>query len=265
MPVMSPAPLDGRVAVVTGGARGIGREIALALAHAGADVAVSSRRREDAASTVAAIEARGRRGLAFALDLTDRAQVAPAFAEVVDALGGLDVLVCNSGVGGPSAPLWDVTDGEWDEVLDVNVTGPFLCARAALPHMVAAGSGSVVLVGSMTGKRPLLHRAPYATSKLALVGLCRTLALDLGPHGVRVNLVSPGFVGGDRLEWVIENQAVARGEDVETVRASMSADSPLNRFTEAADVASTVVFLAGDAARAITGEDVNVSSGLVMY
>lgn len=258
-------PLHGRVAVVTGGARGIGREIALALADAGADVVVTARNRADAQATVDQVESRGRRGLAVALDLADRTQVAPAFDEIARSFPTLDVLVCNSGVGGPSAPLWDVDDEAWDEVVDVNLTGTFLCVRAAAPRMVEAGRGVVLVVGSMTGKRPLLHRAPYAASKLAIVGLCRTLALDLGEHGVRANVISPGFVAGERLEWVIENQAEALGADLEQVREDLLADTPLKRFTTSGDVASTAVFLASDAAAAITGQDVNVSSGLVMY
>lgn len=261
----SPAPLLGRTVMVTGAARGIGREIALAMGDAGADVVVTARRRDDAQGTVDKIEARGRRGLAVALDLSDRTQVAPAFAEAAGAFGGIDVLVCNSGIGGPSAPLWTVPDAEWDEVVEVNLTGTFLCVRAAAPHMVEAGRGVVLVVGSMTGKRPLLHRAPYAATKMAIVGLCRTLALDLGEHGVRVNVISPGFVAGERLEWVIENQAEALDSDVESVRATLMSDTPLKRFTTAGDVAATAVFLASDAASAITGEDVNVSSGLVMY
>lgn len=258
-------PLLDRTVVVTGAARGIGREIALAMADAGADVVVTARNRADAQGTVDEIETRGRRGLAVALDLSDRSQVTPAFAEIIEVFGGIDVLVCNSGVGGPSAPLWSVPDAEWDEVIDVNLTGTFLCVRAAAPHMVEAGTGVVLIVGSMTGKRPLLHRAPYAATKMAMVGLSRTLALDLGEHGVRVNVISPGFVAGERLEWVIENQAAALGSDIATVRETLLADTPLKRFTTAGDVAATAVFLASDAASAITGDDVNVSSGLVMY
>ena len=258
-------PLLGRTVVVTGAARGIGREIALAMADAGADVAVTARDRAGAQKTVDEIEIRGRRGLAIPLDLVDRSRVAPAFAEITEVFGGIDVLVCNSGIGGPSAPLWSVPDAEWDEVIDINLTGPFLCVRAAAPHMIEAGRGVVLVVGSMTGKRPLLHRAPYAASKMAVVGLCRTLALDLGEHGVRVNVISPGFVAGERLEWVIENQAAALNSDVEATRETLVAGTPLKRLTTAGDVAATAVFLASDAASAITGEDVNVSSGLVMY
>jgi NAD(P)-dependent dehydrogenase (short-subunit alcohol dehydrogenase family) len=260
-----PGQLSGRTVIVTGGGRGIGHELALAMAHAGAVVVVTARSLEAGQETVRDIEAVGGRGLALEMDVRDRASVDTAFAQAVDVMGPLDVLVCNSGVGGPSSALWDVRDDEWDEVFEVNVTGAFLCARAALPQMISSGRGVVLFIGSMTGKRPLLHRSPYAASKMAVLGLCRTLALDAGPHGVRANVISPGLVAGERLEWVIERQAEAKGIDIDAARSAMLADTPLNRFTTASDVASVAVFLASDAAAGITGEDVNVSSGLVMY
>lgn len=261
----APPPLAGKRVVVTGGARGIGRELAVTMAAAGAQVAVTARSLTAALETVRDIEARGGRGHAIELDLAERATVQPAFQAIASVMGGVDVLVCNSGVGGPSAPLWELAEDDWDAVFEVNVTGAFLCARAATPYMISAGSGAVLFIGSMTGKRPLLHRSPYAASKMAVLGLCRTLAADLGPHGVRANVISPGFVGGERLDWVIARQAAARGLEPDVVRAEMLRDTPLNRFTSAADVASAAVFLASEAAAGITGEDVNVSSGLVMY
>ena len=270
MPVTAdrPAPgavLDGRRCIVTGAARGIGREIAISMAHAGAPVAVTSRRIDDAQRTVQAIERDGGRAIAVALDLQDRESVDAAFTRIARSFGAPQVLVCNSGIGGPSKPVWELTDDDWDDVLDVNAGGAFRCVRAVLPHMIRAKAGVVLFIGSMTGKRPLLHRSPYAASKMALLGLCRTLALDVGVHGVRANVVSPGLVDGQRMEWVVEQQALARGIDAQQVRDGMLVDTPLRRFTTASDVASTVVFLASDAAAGITGEDVNVSSGMVMY
>ncbi|HEX8496544.1 MAG TPA: SDR family NAD(P)-dependent oxidoreductase [Actinomycetales bacterium] len=259
------AGLHGRVALVTGAARGIGLAIASALAEAGADVAVTARSAEAAAASAGALRHHGVTARGYALDLLDRTAVPGVVQQVEQDLGAIDVLVCNSGVSGPSKPVWDVTDEDWDEVLAVNVTGPFACVRAVAPGMVRAGSGSIVLIGSMTGKRPLVHRSPYAMSKMATVGLCRTLALDLGPSGVRVNLVSPGFIDGDRLAWILENQAQALGSTPQEVREQMAADTPLRRLATGDDVAAAVVYLAGDASAAVTGEDLNVSSGLVMF
>src|SRR5919197_310583 len=157
-------------------------------------------------------------------------------------------LVNNSGIGGPSKPLWDVDPAEWDETIEVNLRGVFLCCRAFLPAMISRGRGSVVNIGSVTGKNPLLHRSPYAASKAALIGLTKTLAADAGPHGVRVNLVSPGAVGGKRLEWVIASRAEALGVNETEVREKLAADSALRRFAEPEEVADAVAFLAGDAA-----------------
>lgn len=184
--------------------------------------------------------------------------------QAAEALGPVDVLVANSGIPGPSAPLWEIEPGEWRQTLDVNVTGTYLCCRAVLPGMIESGGGSVVIIGSMTGKRPLEGRSPYAASKLALVGLTRTLAVDAGKHDIRVNLVSPGPVRGKRLEWVIEKQAEARGLSVDQARQAFKAGSPLHRLVDPDDVAQAVVFLASDEAVGITGTDLNVSSGMVM-
>lgn len=256
--------LAGRVVLVVGGARGMGRVITASLAASGAHVAITSRDADEARTAATQADALGGRAYATHLDLRARHDPHRVVAEVLEEFGRIDGLVCNSGIAGPSVPAWDVDDDAWDEVLAVNLTGTFACIRAAAPSMVAAGRGSIVVVGSMTGKRPLLHRAPYATSKLALVGLCRTLALDLGGHGVRVNVVSPGFVSGDRLDWVLRAQAEARGTDDHTARAAAVERTPLRRLTAPKDVAAAVAFLIGDGAAGITGADIDVSSGLVL-
>jgi NAD(P)-dependent dehydrogenase (short-subunit alcohol dehydrogenase family) len=131
--------------------------------------------------------------------------------------------------------------------------------------MVEQGSGSVVVVGSISGKRPLFGRSAYTSTKTALIGLTRTLAAEAGPHGLRVNLVSPGFVAGTRIEWVMKAQAEARGIDVDEVRADLEDESPLGRLTDPHDVATAVAFLTSDGAAGITGADLNVNSGVVMY
>jgi NAD(P)-dependent dehydrogenase (short-subunit alcohol dehydrogenase family) len=182
-----------------------------------------------------------------------------------DAFGALDVLVCNSGIPGPTAPLWEIDPEQWRETMRVNVEGVYLCCRAALPGMIERGSGSVIVIGSMTGKRPLQGRTPYTASKLALVGLVRTLAWEAGGHGIRVNLISPGAVRGPRIDSVIEAQARNLGVSVADARTRFTSSSPLARLVEPDEVAAAAVFLASPAAAGITGEDLNVSAGVAMY
>ncbi|WP_448625646.1 SDR family NAD(P)-dependent oxidoreductase [Geodermatophilus sp. URMC 64] len=257
--------LDGAVAVVTGAGTGIGRAITLGLAAAGADVVLAGRSVPAMEEVAAQVSAAGRRSLVVPLDLREPASVGAAAAEALGTFGRVDVLVCNSGVGGPSRPLWEIDLEEWEDTFRVNVTGTYLCCKAFAPAMISRRTGSIVVIGSMTGKRPLVNRTPYAASKTALIGLVRTLAWELGPAGVRVNLVSPGGVEGDRLAWVLEQQAAARGISVEQARAEFTSGSPLGKVVAPGDIADVVAFLASPRAASITGEDVNVSAGLVMH
>jgi len=254
-----------RTAVVTGGARGLGREIAAALLETGYRIVLSGRDKDVLTDTAARLDSSGDRVLPVPCDIRDEQAVTGLIAAALDRFGGIDVLVNNSGVAGPTAPLWETGPEQWWETLETNVFGTFLCCRAVLPSMLAQRSGSIVTIGSMTGKRPLFGRTGYAASKTALIGLTRTLAAEAGPHGVRVNLVSPGPLDGDRIRRVFLAQAESRGITADEARAEMVADSPLGRLVPPSDVASAVVFLAGPAAASVTGEDLNVSAGIVTY
>ncbi|HSK91438.1 MAG TPA: SDR family NAD(P)-dependent oxidoreductase [Euzebyales bacterium] len=257
--------LQDRVAVVTGAGRGIGRVVAETLAREGAHVVLAARSVDRLEETREIVESHGRTGLVVPTDLADRAQVAALAETAHDHFGAVDVLVNNSGIGGPSAPLWEVDPEEWEATLAVNVTGTFLACRALLPRMIERGSGNVVVVGSFSGKRPLRNRTAYTTSKMALVGMVRTLAVEVGPHGVRVNLVSPGAVQGERIEWVIGRLQQAHGISYEQARETLVSDSPFKRLIQPEEVAQAVVFLASDRSSPVTGEDLNVSAGAVMY
>jgi NAD(P)-dependent dehydrogenase (short-subunit alcohol dehydrogenase family) len=259
------AELAGRGALITGAGYGIGRQIALQLARAGAHVVLAGRSADALASTAAEIEAFGGVGIVAPTDVGEPDQVARLAAVVADRLGALHVLVSNSGIAGPTAELWHVDPAEWEETFRVNVTGTYLVCRACLPAMLDRGEGSIIVIGSATGKRPMAGRTPYAASKMALVGLVRSLAVDVGPHGIRVNLVSPGPTEGPRLDAVIERRATARGASVSEIRREFVQDSPLGRLTAPDEIADAVLFLAGDRAAAITGQDLNVSSGSVMF
>jgi NAD(P)-dependent dehydrogenase (short-subunit alcohol dehydrogenase family) len=256
---------DPRVAVVTGASQGIGRAIAVELGARGHVVALAARNRVGLEETAGLVAAAGGEPHVVETDVSDRSSVSAMVEDVLAAHDHVDVLVNNSGVGGPSGRLWEVDPDEWIATFDVNVFGVFAVTRAVLPVMAERRSGSVVIVGSISGKRPLYGRSSYTTTKSALVGLTRTLAAEAGPEGIRVNLVSPGFVAGPRLDWVIEAQAAARRLSPDEVRAEFERESVLGRLTEPEDVARAVAFLAAPDAAALTGVDLNVNSGVVMY
>lgn len=253
------------VAVVTGASRGIGRAIATTLATRGADVVLAGRDVGALRETEDLVTAAGARSLVVPTDVTVEEDVRRLAGETAARFGRVDALVANSGVGGPSGPLWELEPVEWVHTFDVNVAGVFRCCRAFLPAMIARGSGGVIVIGSMTGKRPLWGRSPYAASKLALVGLVRTLALEAAPLGVRVNLISPGPVAGERIEWVFRAQAEGRGITVDEAREEMIRQVPIGRLVKAQEVADAVALLAFDGLPAVTGQDLNVSGGMVMY
>jgi NAD(P)-dependent dehydrogenase (short-subunit alcohol dehydrogenase family) len=253
-----------RIALVTGASGGIGRAIACRVGADGWHVVLASRNVDGLAETERLITGAGGEAQVRQLDVSEAAQI----SQLADDLGraGLapSALINNSGIGGPSKPLWEIDPSEWDETVEVNLRGVFLCCRAFLPAMISRGYGSVVNIGSVTGKNPLLHRSPYAASKAALIGLTKTLAADAGPHGIRVNLVSPGAVAGERLDWVITSRAKALGASESQVRETLAADSALRRFAAPAEVADAVAFLAGDGATGVTGIDLTVAAGFVM-
>jgi len=255
--------LSDTTAFVTGASGGIGRTIALTLAGEGANVALAARG-DGIYGTAAGID--DDRALAVETDVTDEASVAAAIEETVETFGGLDCLVNNAGIAGPTAPVEAVDVEEWEHTMDVNAAGPFRCVKHAAPHLRASDRGSVVNVGSISGKRPLRDRTPYAASKTAVIGLTRTLAVELGDDGVTVNAVCPGPVRGDRIERVIEAQAERRGLSFEeTKRELFTDDAALGRLTDPEDVAETVAYLASERGRNVTAQDINVDAGTIWY
>ena len=257
--------LKNKVAVVTGGGQGIGRVIALTLAGAGAEIVLAARSREPLEATRAEIGAMGREALVVQVDVRREESVQALAEKTMAHFGHVDILVNNAGITGPTAMLWEVPSAEWEETFAVNVTGPYLCCRAFLPSMIERRAGSIIFISSMTGKRPLVGRSTYAAGKMALVGMARTLAWETGPYGIRVNVISPGAVEGERVERVIREQARVEGISLEESRRHFTANSPLGRMVPPQNIADAVLFLSSDSAASITGEDLNVSAGTVMY
>jgi NAD(P)-dependent dehydrogenase (short-subunit alcohol dehydrogenase family) len=186
-------------------------------------------------------------------------------AVTVESFGTIDVLVNNAGIAGPTKLVVDVELDDWEEVVRTNLTAPYLCTRYAVKHMMARKSGVIINVASAIGKRPLARRSPYAASKLGLVGLTRTLALELGPYGIRVNAILPGPVAGPRMDSVIEAMAKARNVSIEEVRDFFIKDSPLGVMIEDSDISSMAIYLSSDLGHHMTGQDINVTAGRMMY
>lgn len=244
--------LDGRVAVVTGGGRGIGRAVALALADAGADVAVAvSRELEAAEETAEAIRQKGRRALARRADVSDSAQAEDLIAAAVEALGRIDILVNNAGVTRDGL-LLRMSDADWDAVLDANLKGAFHCTRSALRRMLRQRSGRIVNITSVMGLTGNAGQANYCASKAGLIGLTKATAKEVGARGITCNAVAPG--------WIRTRMTAGLPEEVaERVRQQI----PLGRLGEPEDVAGAVVFLCSPAASYITGQVLVVDGGLL--
>jgi NAD(P)-dependent dehydrogenase (short-subunit alcohol dehydrogenase family) len=180
-------------------------------------------------------------------------------------IGTVHTVVANAGIAGPTAPLHEISLDEWRDCITTDLDSVFLTFRAFIPELIDARAGSLIAISSMTGKRPLHGRTPYAAAKMGVIGLVRTLATELGPYGIRVNAVCPGAVTGPRIDDVIRRQAAAKGITEDEGRALFAAASPLGRLVDARDVGSACSYLSSAAASAITGEDLNVSAGAVMY
>jgi 2-deoxy-D-gluconate 3-dehydrogenase len=244
--------LDGKVAVVTGGGRGLGAAAAWALAEAGADVALLARSEDQIVATAREIEdATGRKALAFACDVTDEGSVEEAASLTIATFGRVDILVNNAGIA-PVGPLLDLELVDLRRVLDVNVVGTFLCARAFGAHMVAQRKGTVINLASIAGLSGDVDLAAYCASKHAVVGFTKALAVEWARHNVTVNAVAPGFFRTD-----INRQAL---DDVK-VGPKIVGNIPLRRVGQPEELGPLIVYLASDAAAFMTGSVVVLDGG----
>ncbi len=258
--------LEGQIAVVTGGGQGIGEQIALRLAREGAVVVIADVEESGAQRTVGAIAAQGgREARVIPTDVSDEQQVIALMAGAIDLGGRIDILVNNAGIMGPVKNIEDIGIEEWKATMAVNLDGMFLCCKHAVPIMKRQGGGSIVNIASVTGKRPLTQRTPYAASKMGVIGLTRTLAAEVGRWKIRVNAVCPGSVTGPRQNLVAEGIMQFTGKSREQVLAERADLSALKTFVDPRHVAAVVAFLCTEDAAMMTGQDINVSAGAVMY
>jgi len=257
------ASLDNRIAIVTGAAKGMGVEICLALAREGAHVALAAREVAPLEKLAREIDKLGRTALVEPTDVTDEAAVQRLVERTKSALGGrIDILVNGAGVTGPvETPVWEIKTEDWDEVLTVNVKGTFLPIKHVLPTMIAQRYGKIVNISGTSGLRGYKNRAAYSSSKWALRGFTRTVALEVGKHGINVNALHPGIVDGDRMAKLCREKARKRGWTVEQVYKEYEDEMALGRVTTAPDIANAVVFLASDDSRQMTGQSVTVDGG----
>jgi NAD(P)-dependent dehydrogenase (short-subunit alcohol dehydrogenase family) len=252
--------LKGLRVLVTAGGAGIGRRIASAFAGEGAAVHVCDvdrRALDDLARSVPQITH-------SQSDVSDRGEVARLFDEALARLKGLDVLVNNAGIAGPTGGIEAITPDDWDRCLAINLTGQFNCARLAVPYLKKSHNASIINMSSSAGRFGFALRTPYASSKWAVVGLTKSLAMELGEFGIRANAILPGLVEGERIDRVFESKAKSRGISSEAMRAEALSVVSLRTTVTAEQIADAVLFLCSRKGRTISGQAISICGDLQM-
>ena len=258
--------LKDKVAIVTGGAQGIGKAIAKAFVREGAKVAIAARTIANLEKTVEELKAAGGDVIAVPTDITVEQQVIDMVPKVLNAFGKIDILVNNSGIGGPVNNVVDMKLDEWNYSFAVDLTGSMLCAREVLKHMIPRKTGNIINLGaeggrSGDGRSGYPTRAAYCCAKMGVIGLTETLAQEVGEYGIRVNCLSAAAVNGERFKWVMSTRAKTAGTSVEDTLAREMANYSLKRPAEEYELANTCVFLASDEGSAITGQTIIAHCG----
>jgi 3-hydroxybutyrate dehydrogenase len=257
--------LKDKVAIVTGGASGIGLEICRAFADEGAKVAVADLNLDGASKAAKSIEAEGGKAMGVAMNVADEAEVDSAVADVIKTFGGVDILVSNAGIQHID-PVVDLSFANWKKLLAIHLDGAFLTTRACLRDMYKSGrGGSIIYMGSVHSKEASPLKAPYVTAKHGLIGLCKTVAKEGAKHNVRANVICPGFVRTPLVDKQIPEQAKELGiSEEQVIKDVMLKETVDGEFTTTADVAALAVFFASFGSNALTGQSVIVSHGWFM-
>ena len=256
--------LNDRLALITGGGRGIGRAIALSFAQEGASVVVAARSLDQIERVASEIRAAGANALPIACDVADGASVQQMFSQVREKLGrGPDIMVNNAGIA-ESATLDKTSDELWQRLIGVNLSGTFFCMRAALPEMIARGWGRIINVASIAGKTGAPYIAAYSASKHGVLGLTRSVALEVASKGITVNAICPGYVDTEMTSRAIENITAKTGKSADDAFAAIKRMSPQGRLVTSEEVAALALLLASEDGRSINGQGINVDGGTVV-
>jgi NAD(P)-dependent dehydrogenase (short-subunit alcohol dehydrogenase family) len=259
-------PLKNKIAIVTGGGLNIGLAISRELAKCGARVVIADIAEEAAHETARELCAiYGDHHAAHKTDMTNEADLEALGAFTLERHGRIDILVNNAGIAGPHSFVENLSLEEWRQCMAVNLDGVFLACKHVVPIMKRQKQGCIVNISSVSAKRPLPSRSPYCASKMGVIGLTRCLASELGPFGIRVNAICPGSVDGPRQELIVRRAAEQAGIPYEKALEAKRLASPLQTLVPPSAVAEAVAFLCGDGASMMTGQDINVSAGVVMY
>jgi NAD(P)-dependent dehydrogenase (short-subunit alcohol dehydrogenase family) len=254
--------LADRIAVVTGAAKGMGRDICLTLAREGANLAIAAREAAPLEALGREIAALGRKIVVVPTDVTDEAAVERLITSAHAAFSRIDILVNAAGVTGPiETPVWEIKADDFDQVIAVNLRGTFLPTKHVLPGMIKQRYGKIVNISGTSGLRGYKYRAAYSSSKWALRGFTRTVALEAGPYNINVNALHPGIVGGERMDKLCREKAKKRGWTPEQVYQEYVDEMALRRVTIAQDIANAVLFLVSDDSSNMTGQSVTVDGG----
>ena len=252
----------GRRVIVAGGSKGIGRAIALGFARAGAGVSVCARGQASLDALAKEVASEGLALHVAPCDIGDKAELETYLQNAMGELGGLDVLVNNAGIAGPTAPIDEMDPADWRRTVDINLNSHFYCLRRAVPPLKESGNGAIINLSSVAGRLGFAMRTPYAATKWGIVGLTESLSKELGPFGIRVNCLQPGMVEGDRINRVISARAEATGETFDAVEQDMLSNVSLRRTVSGQDVAEMAVFLCSPHGANVSGQALSICAGV---